>query len=622
MKPEEPREQANPILIIGGTTEGRRAVEVCDQAGSPFFYSTKNGDQEVESHHGHRLVGGMTAEAMRAFCEAHQVALIVDAAHPFAQNLHANVGQSAAELGIPIIRYERDKPEPQGSITWVDSYQHAIQLFKEHGVKRLLALTGVNSILPLKPYWIKHPEAHFRIMYREASLQIADTAQLPRERIIFYDEEGLNDRQLFQELQPDAIILKESGTSGGFREKADLAQELGIPLYVLRRPALPYQPIATVYGPHHLRRQIELHHPPFFPLKTGFTSGSCATAATTAALQLLLTGIPATEVEIELPNGEPYTIPIDSSEMLSELSAIALVRKQSGDDPDVTNGTLFGAKVTLTASTSGVTFLRGEGVGEVTLPGVGLEVGEPAINKRPREMMTHAVHQLLHDFPLPEAWTSEEEPGVEVSIFVPEGAALAQRTFNPKLGIVGGISIIGTSGIIKPFSSEAFVASIRREVEVAWAMEVPRLVINSGAKSERYLKELYPTLPPQAFVQYGNFIGDTIAIAHEVGFQKVTIGVMIGKAVKLAEGILDTHSKKSVMNKAFIQSLAAEAGCGTEELQQIETMTMARQLWEIIPSRTHPFYQKLKAKCLETCATLLPEGELTLFLMENDGTML
>lgn len=613
---------AQSILIIGGTTEGRRAVEVCDQAGTPFFYSTKNGDQEVESHHGQRIVGGLTEETMPKFCQEQQVALIIDAAHPFAQNVHANVGHTAQQLGIPIIRYERDKPEPEGKVTWVDSYQDAMRLFRERGIKRLLALTGVNSIAPLKPYWKDHPNSLFRIMHRRASLRLATAEGLPNEQIIFYDEEGLDDRTLFSDFRPDAILTKESGSSGGFREKVLLAAELKIPIYILRRPTLPYLPVATVYGPHNLRRQIELHHSSFFPLKTGYTSGSCATAATAAALYLLLTGKSLSEVEIELPNGEPYTIPIESAEVTAELSATALVRKQSGDDPDVTNGTLFGSMVTLTSQHHGISFLQGRGVGKVTLPGVGLDIGEPAINKRPREMMTKAIQHLLQEYGAPDSFVSTDDVGVDVMIFVPEGEELAMRTFNPKLGIIGGISIIGTSGIIKPFSSDAFVASIRREVEVAWAMGVPRLVINSGAKSERYLKNLYPTLPPQAFVQYGNFIGDTITAAHDVGFKKVTIGVMIGKAVKLAEGILDTHSKKSVMDKNFIQRLAYETGCNSDTLNHIAQITMARQLWDLIPDRLHPFYQLLKSKCLSTCAALLPDGELTLFLMENDGTMI
>ena len=158
-----------------------------------------------------------------------------------------------------------------------------------------------------------------------------------------------------------------------------------------------------------------------------------------------------------------------------------------------------------------------------------------------------------------------------VTISVPGGKELAARTFN-RLGIIGGISIIGTSGIVRPFSNDAFLASIRKEAEVAKAIGCSRLVINSGAKSERFLKgylseRLSEELPPQMFVHYGNFIGKTLKIAAELQFDEVVMGIMIGRAVKLAEGALDTHSKKVVMNKAFLKELAAKAGCKPESVK-------------------------------------------------------
>jgi cobalt-precorrin-5B (C1)-methyltransferase len=210
--------------------------------------------------------------------------------------------------------------------------------------------------------------------------------------------------------------------------------------------------------------------------------------------------------------------------------------------------------------------------------------------------------------------------GLDVTISVPEGEALALKTFNPKLGIIGGISIIGTSGIVKPFSSEAFVDAIRKEVEVAYAVNTERLVINSGAKSEKYVRSLYPNLPPQAFVHYGNFIGETLKIAAETGFQKVSMGIMIGKAVKLAEGHLDTHSKKVVMNKDFLKEIAVQCGCSNETLSLIEQMTLARELWGI-PNRhdKEALLGKLVQLCLMHCTPLFPKGELTLLWINETG---
>ena len=165
----------------------------------------------------------------------------------------------------------------------------------------------------------------------------------------------------------------------------------------------------------------------------------------------------------------------------------------------------------------------------MTLPGLGIPVGEPAVNKVPREMITRELSALY-------------DGGLDVTISVPGGRELALKTFNPKLGVVDGISIIGTSGIVRPFSSEAFVEALRKEMEVAIAVGVPQIVINSGAKSEQFLRARFPDLQPQGFIHYGNFIGATLSLAAELGISRVTMGIMLGKAVKLAEGNLDTAS--------------------------------------------------------------------------------
>ena len=188
------------------------------------------------------------------------------------------------------------------------------------------------------------------------------------------------------------------------------------------------------------------------------------------------------------------------------------------------------------------------------------------------------------------------------------------------MGIEGGISIIGTSGIVKPFSSEAFVNSIRKQVEMVQALKVERLVINSGAKSEKYVRKLYPHLPSQAFVHYGNFIGETIRVAHEVGLPRVTMGIMIGKAVKLAEGSLDTHSKHSTMNKLFLQDMAQQAGCSADAVAAIDSITLARELWSLFHADDHKrFFTLLLQACHLHADVLLPQGELTILLLTEEG---
>jgi len=207
---------------------------------------------------------------------------------------------------------------------------------------------------------------------------------------------------------------------------------------------------------------------------------------------------------------------------------------------------------------------------------------------------------------------------LKVTISVPGGEAIAKKTFNPRLGIEGGISIIGVSGIVKPFSEEAFIDSIRKCMQVAKASGADRVVINSGAKSERYVKALYPALPRQAFVEYGNYIGETLKMADELGFTHVTLGVMLGKAVKLAAGHLDTHSRKTVMDKDFVCQMLRETGIDLD----ISSITLARELWERIPKeKIEDFCNTVIQHCRKHCEPLLPNGQLTLLLIADDGTI-
>jgi cobalt-precorrin-5B (C1)-methyltransferase len=216
-----------------------------------------------------------------------------------------------------------------------------------------------------------------------------------------------------------------------------------------------------------------------------------------------------------------------------------------------------------------------------------------------------------------ESLTMNHDP-LTITLSVPGGEDIARRTFNPRLGIEGGISIIGVSGIVKPFSEDAFIQSIRKCMEVAKASGTERVVINSGAKSERFVKAYYPTLPMQAFVEYGNYIGETLKIANELGFRKITLGVMLGKAVKLAACNLDTHSKRTVMDKAFIATILQEAGCPID----LTTLTLARELWERIPSTClQAFANTVIDHCDRHCSRLVPAAQLTILLIDDEGNI-
>ena len=267
---------------------------------------------------------------------------------------------------------------------------------------------------------------------------------------------------------------------------------------------------------------------------------------------------------------------------------VASTVKDFSDDPDVTKGCKITAR--LTPGTQGIRFLQGEGVGVVTLPGLGIPVGEPAINPTPRKMITDEIRAL----------TNED---FDITISVENGAEIAKKTFNPRVGVLHGISIIGTSGIVAPFSNEAWQQSIAREMQVAKAIGCEEIGLVSGLKSEQALKKEKDI----RCIHYGNFIGESLKAARRIGFHKVTLAIMIGKAVKLAEGHLDTHSHKIMMNKAFLKSLAEPEYAG-----RIDSINLARELWSFMPSS---FFDKIEELCYQHCKTVFPDGELEVKLI-------
>lgn len=589
------------ILVFGGTTEGRAAVETLDAAGRVYYYSTRGSLQQVECLHGVRISGAMEIAEMKAFCRKHEIRLLVDAAHPFAERLHQNIAAVAEGSGIPVIRYERIYPPRDPDLIWCNSFTEACHWLENQGVRQLLALSGVQTIPKLRDYWARH-SCRFRVLDRPESRELALKYEFPLENLVFW-ENGRSEEELFLQWHPDAVLTKESGNSGYFREKVDAARKLHIPVVVIKRPVLPGGAY-VVTGNNGLRHSIERLLPGFFPLNSGFTTGSCACAAAKSALLTLLAGTEQKRIAIDLPCGEEVELPVVRTEKEGE-SVICTVIKDAGDDPDVTNKREICAKVTL-SDEEGVQFRGGIGVGTVTLPGLGLEIGQPAINPVPRKMMIAEMEKLLGAYSL--------NKGVIIEISVPDGEVLAQRTFNPKLGVVGGISIIGTSGVVRPFSSEAFVATIRKEIQVAKALGCRQVVINSGAKSEKALRERFPDLLPQAFIHYGNYIGDTLKIVEEEQIERVILGIMIGKAVKLAEGNMDTHSRNVVMNRDFICDLARRAECVSELCDQIRQITLARELWTLLPA-DHPFFTLLVQKCHEVCHTFYRYGTLDVILI-------
>ncbi len=289
-------------------------------------------------------------------------------------------------------------------------------------------------------------------------------------------------------------------------------------------------------------------------LRRGWTTGACATAATKAALMRLWGGDFPQKVTITLPRGETPDIAVahrDSGEDWAE----AGVTKDAGDDPDVTHGALIVVRVR--ASEGGVVFRAGEGVGIVTRPGLPVPVGEPAINPVPRRMMVETVEDC--------AATYSRATDIEITVSVPGGRELALKTWNPRLGIAGGLSILGTTGIVRPFSCAAWIASIHRGIDVARAEGQAHVAGCTGATSEKAVQEIYG-LPDFAMLDMGDFVGGMLKYLRKHPVDRLTIGGGIGKMTKLAQGALDLHSGRSQVDFAALAEMAGRpdlAAAGT-----------------------------------------------------------
>ena len=300
-------------------------------------------------------------------------------------------------------------------------------------------------------------------------------------------------------------------------------------------------------------------------LRTGFTTGACSAAAARAAAELLDTGELPAAVDITFPDGKPRRFPVDSG---SAEPATAVVVKDAGDDPDVTHGARL--TVSITARSDGEVVLHGgAGVGHVTQPGLGLEVGGPAINPVPRQMITQAVREVLG------------ERGADVTITVPGGEKMAYKTTNRRLGIFGGISILGTTGIVRPFSTASWRSSVEQAVSVLAAQDGRIAVLSTGGRTERVAMRLLPDEPEVAFIEVGDFTGAAVRQAVDHGLEEMVFVGMIGKLTKLASGVVMTHYTRSKVDTALLGRLTAEFGGSAEDVAEVEQAPTARRAYEV-----------------------------------------
>jgi cobalt-precorrin-5B (C1)-methyltransferase len=372
-------------------------------------------------------------------------------------------------------------------------------------------------------------------------------------------------------------------------------------------------------------------------LRRGWTTGTCATAAAKAAYTALLTGEFPDPVEVTLPRGERVCFALAVTRKDAG-SATAGVVKDAGDDPDVTHGALVLATVRAGAPGSGVTFRAGAGVGTVTRPGLPVPPGEPAINPVPRRMICDAVAEVAAGtagVPPAPSLSEKEKSGrdargpwegwgrdVEVEIGVADGEQLAARTLNARLGIVGGLSILGTTGIVVPYSCAAWIHSIQRGIDVARAAGLDHVAGSTGSSSEAAVQKLYH-LPEIALIDMGDFVGGMLKYLRRHPVARVTIAGGVGKMTKLAQGLLDLHSKRGSVDLVALAGFAKAAGATDGLVQHIMAANTAAEAFAHAAAANVVLGDQVARAARETAADVVADSgiDIEIVLFDRDGRL-
>lgn len=349
-------------------------------------------------------------------------------------------------------------------------------------------------------------------------------------------------------------------------------------------------------------------------LRTGFTTGTSATAASKAAILSIINQSKIQNIEVKLPKGKSIMIPIHFCEFGKEKARCSVI-KDGGDDPDVTHGTEIIVDLSLTDKKNEIIIEGGDGVGIVTKPGLGLEINKAAINPVPKKMIIENLREVSENI--------LKNHGIQVIISVPKGKELGPKTDNPRIGILHGISILGTSGIVIPFSTASYAASIRQNLDVSIAMGNDTVVLTTGGRSEDFARKIIE-LPDHCFVQMGDFSGYTIQQCSKKNIKKAFIVGFIGKLAKMAAGVKQTHVKGSKIDMKFLANLAQNCGANETIIKKILAANTARHVSEIIKeNKIEGFFSQI---CTETYSHMkkLSDDKVSLevILFDFDGEIL
>lgn len=349
------------------------------------------------------------------------------------------------------------------------------------------------------------------------------------------------------------------------------------------------------------------------PLRRGWTTGTCATAAAKAAYAGLLTGKFPDPVAVTLPGGQRPSFALATTAR-SDGSATVGVVKDAGDDPDVTHGALIQVTVRPGTPGSGVSFRAGEGVGTVTRPGLPVPPGEPAINPVPRQMIRDAIAEIA---------AAEGDAGdVEAEIAIPCGETLAAKTLNGRLGIVGGLSILGTTGIVVPYSCAAWIHSIHSGIDVARAIGLTQVAASTGSTSEAAVQKMHD-LPETALIDMGDFVGGTLKHVKAHPVARVTIAGGVGKMTKLAQGLLDLHSKRGSVDLEALAKLAETAGGSPDLSAHIRASNTAAEAFDHAKAENIALGDAVARAAHETAAAVVSGKpvEIEIAVFDRDGRL-
>ena len=346
-------------------------------------------------------------------------------------------------------------------------------------------------------------------------------------------------------------------------------------------------------------------------MRKGYTTGTCAAAAARACVAAISGHIPDT-VDVRLPRGDTISIPIKSCG-LTDTGATCTVIKDGGDDPDVTHGADIVVEVSMCGDTGDIIIDGGLGVGVVTKPGLGLEIGGPAINPVPRRMIRENICEVGSDI--------LKGAGLRVVVSVPTGERLAPKTDNPRLGIMGGISILGTSGIVIPFSTASFAAAIRQSLDVTVAMGNDTVVLATGSRSEAFAKELLH-LPDHCFVQVGDFSGYTIRQCASRRLKKAYLVGFVGKLAKMAAGVEQTHVKGSKVDMNLLSQVAYDCGADTDMVQRIRHANTARHVMEMVSDTVPGFFDRICEMVHGHMASRSKDTDIEVRMFDFKGTII